>query len=152
MEFLSTLRNQFFGVDKGKLLGHIIYKDGITIDIFMVEATKRIHLPKDKKALQSVFGQINFVRRFILNIAKIVKPLNRLLNKDAHLEWDNEGKLSFQRIKEAIIVAPVLVSPNFSKDFIIFSFSSKDIVDVLIHTYKCGEVSNPLGVSLEAQT
>jgi hypothetical protein len=43
-------------------------------------------------------------------------------------EWENEGKLSFQRIKEAIIVAPVLVSPNFSKDFIIFSFASKDTI------------------------
>jgi hypothetical protein len=36
--------------------------------------------------------------------------------------------LSFERIKEAITVAPVLVSPNFSRDFIIFSFSSKDTI------------------------
>jgi hypothetical protein len=51
-----------------------------------------------------------------------------LLKKDTHFEWESEGKLSFQRIKEAIIVAPVLVSPNFSKDFIIFSFASKDTI------------------------
>jgi hypothetical protein len=61
-------------------------------------------------------------------LLEIVKPLNRLLKKDAHFEWDNEGKLSFQRIKEAITVAPVLVSPNFAKDFIIFSFASKDTI------------------------
>jgi hypothetical protein len=51
-----------------------------------------------------------------------------LLKKDAHLEWENEGKFSFHCIKEAITIAPVLVSPNFSKDFIIFYFSSKDTI------------------------
>jgi hypothetical protein len=121
-------KKSIFGVDKGKLLGHIISKYGITIDPARVESIKKIPLPKDKKALQSFFGQINFVRRFILNFVEIVKPLNRLLKKDAHFEWENEGKLSFQRIKEAIIVAPVLVSPNFAKDFIIFSFTSKDTI------------------------
>jgi hypothetical protein len=55
------------------------------------------------------------VRRFIPNFVEIVKPLNKLLKKDACFEWENEGKLSFQRIKEAITVAPVLVSPNFPK-------------------------------------
>jgi hypothetical protein len=121
-------KKSIFGVDKGKLLGHIISKDGITIDLARVEAIKKISLPKDKKALQSFFGQINFIMRFVPNFAEIVKPLNKLLKKDAHFEWESEGRLSFECIKEAIIVAHVLVSPNFSKDFIIFSFASKDTI------------------------
>jgi hypothetical protein len=128
MTFLSTLRNHFFGVDKGKLLGHINSKDGITIDPAMVETIKKIPLPKDKKALQSFFGQINFIKRFISNFVVIVKSLNKLLKKDVCYEWESEGRLSFERIKEEITVAPVLISPNFSKDFIIFSFDSKDTI------------------------
>jgi hypothetical protein len=77
-------KKSIFGVDKGKLLGHIISKDGITIDPARVEAIKKIPLPKDKKSLQYFFGQINFVRRFIPNFVEIVKPLNKLLKKDAH--------------------------------------------------------------------
>jgi hypothetical protein len=106
-------KKSIFGVDKGKLLGHIISKYGIMIDPSRVEAIKKIPLPKDKKSLQSFFDQINFIRRFIPNFAKIVKPLNKLLKKDAHFEWESEGRLSFKCIKEEIIVAPVLVSPNF---------------------------------------
>jgi hypothetical protein len=86
-------KKSIFGVDKGKLLGHIISKDGIMIDPARVEAIKKIPLPKDKKSLQSFFGQINFIRRFIPNFVEIVKPLNKLLKKDARFEWESEGKL-----------------------------------------------------------
>jgi hypothetical protein len=74
---------------------HIISKDIISIDPSRVEAIKKFPLPKDKKSLHYFFGQINFTRSFIPNFAEIVKPLNKLLNKYAHFEWDNEGKLSF---------------------------------------------------------
>jgi hypothetical protein len=121
-------KKSIFGVDKGKLLGHNISKDGITIDPAKVEAIKKIPLPKDKKALQSFFGQINFIARFIPNFAEIVKPLNKLLKKDACFEWESEGRMSFEHIKEAITVAPVLMNPNFSRDFIIFYFASKDTI------------------------
>jgi hypothetical protein len=50
------------------------------------------------------------------------------LKGDTCFEWDDSGKRTFQHIKEAIIVAPVLVSPYFTKDFIIFSFSSNDTI------------------------
>jgi hypothetical protein len=68
-------KKSIFGIDKGKLLGHIISKDRITIDPAKVEAIKKIPLPKDKKALQSFFGQINFVRRFIPNLSRLLIPL-----------------------------------------------------------------------------
>jgi hypothetical protein len=148
MEYAISLnpKKSIFGVYKGKLLGHIISKDGITIDPSRFEAIKKIPLPKDKKSLQSFFGQINFVGRFILNFAEIVKLVNRVLKKDAHFKWDNEGKLSFQRIKEAITVEPVPVNPNFSKDFIMFSFALKDtIAGVLLQKNdQANEVEQPI--------
>jgi hypothetical protein len=52
------------GVDEGKLLGHIIAKDGVKMDPERVEAIQKVPLPQTKKALQSFLGQINFVRRF----------------------------------------------------------------------------------------
>ena len=126
-------------MDKGKLLEHIISKDGILIYPSRIKAIKNIPLPKDKKALHSLFGQINFIR-FILNFSEIVKPLNCLLKKDVPFKWDNEGKLSFQHIKEEIAITLVLVNLDFAKDFIIFSFASKDtIVGVLLQKNDQGE-------------
>lgn len=48
---------------EGKLLGHIVSKDGIRVDPERIEAIKQIPLPANKKALQSFFGKINFIRR-----------------------------------------------------------------------------------------
>ena len=73
-----------FGVSEGKLLGHIITKDGVKVDPQRVEAIKQVPLPQTKKALQSFLGQINFIRRFIPNLAEVIKPILKLLKKDAN--------------------------------------------------------------------
>jgi hypothetical protein len=64
-----------FVVDEGKLLGHIISKDGVKIDPERVEATllrkfSLVSLPQavgHKKSLQSFLGQINLLvfRKFL---------------------------------------------------------------------------------------
>jgi hypothetical protein len=74
------------GVDEGKLVGHIITKDGVNMDPERVQAIQGVPLPQTKKALQSFLGQINFVRRFIPNLAETMKPIQRLLKKDVKFE------------------------------------------------------------------
>ena len=62
-----------------------------------------------------------------------MKPLQKLLKKDAKFEWTSEGREAFRCIKEAITRSPVLVSLDYCKDFMIFSFASEDtIVGVLL--------------------
>lgn len=75
-----------FSMTKGKLLGKIVSKEGVRIDPKRVEAIDKIPIPKIIKAIQSFFGQINFVRRFILNFTKIVKPISRILKKGAKID------------------------------------------------------------------
>lgn len=118
-----------FGVDEGKLLGHIIAKDGVKVDPKRVEAIKQDPLPQTKKALQSFLGQINFVRRFIPNLAETIKPTLKLLKKDVKFEWTDEGRKAFKSIKDTIARSPVLISPSYSKDSQIFSFVSEDNID-----------------------
>jgi hypothetical protein len=82
-------------VEKCKLLGHIISKDRILVDTSMIEEIEKIPLPKYTKFLQSFFGKINFIRRFIPIFAEIVKLLIYLLKKHVLFEWDNDCKRSF---------------------------------------------------------
>ena len=116
------------GIDEGKLLGHIISKDGVKIDPERVEAIKKVPLPQNKKSLQSFNGQINFIRRFIPNLVELLKPMHKLLKKDVKFEWDSEGKEAFRSIKDCIARSPVLTSPDYSKEFQIFSFASEDTI------------------------
>eukprot|EP00253_Pinus_taeda_P009055 PITA_09055 len=56
-----------------------------------------------------------------------------MLKKDAKVKWSLETKQAFESIKTALTQTPVLTSPQFNKDFIIFSFASEHtIADVLL--------------------
>lgn len=118
-----NLKKSHFAVDEGKLLGHIISKDGIKIDPARVEGILSISLPRNKKEVQSFIGKVNFLRRFIINCAKIMRKITDMLKKENEIKWTHEAKQAFNEIKKALTEALVLISPNFEKDFQIYSFA-----------------------------
>lgn len=68
-------RKCIFGVTGGNLLGHIVSKSGVRIDPERVATIDKISQPKNVKGIQSFFGQINFLRRFVTNFAEISRPI-----------------------------------------------------------------------------
>ena len=72
-------KKSHFALEEGKLLGHIISKDGIRIDPSRVEAIEKIDIPRSRKEVQSFIGKVNFLRRFIPNCAKIMKGITDML-------------------------------------------------------------------------
>jgi hypothetical protein len=125
-------KKSHFSMEEGKLLGHIVSPEGIKIDPERVKAIQQIDIPRNKKSIQSFIGKINFLRRFIPNFAEIVKYITDMLKKDAEIKWIPEARESFERIKQAIIQAPVLISPDYSKEFMIFSFASENTIVVVL--------------------
>ena len=57
-----------------------------------------------------------------------MKYITDMLGKDKEIKWSHEAKKYFEDIKKAISKVPVLASPDFSKDFLIFSFSLEHTV------------------------
>jgi hypothetical protein len=55
-----------------------------------------------------------------------------MLEKGNEVKWTVEARNSFDQIKKVLIEAPVLISPDYSRDFLIFSFSSLDTVVVVL--------------------
>jgi hypothetical protein len=58
-------------------------------------------------------------------LAEILKPISDMLKKDAKIKWDSKSCLAFQWVKDALVSAPVLASPKYDRDFIVFSFASQ---------------------------
>ena len=81
--------------------------------------------PTTIKELRSVLGTVNFVRKFIPNLATIIEPLVALTRKSvANLKtlrniWGPEQDAAFIKVKELLTSAPVLHFPRFHKPFII---------------------------------
>jgi hypothetical protein len=91
-----------------------------------------LSLPISKKQVQSFLGKINFLRRFVSNFAELVKFITTMLRKGNEIKWTFESCNSFDQIKKALTEAPVLISPNYSKEFQIFYFASFNIVATVL--------------------
>ena len=109
-----------FGPKEVKYLGHVISAHGIRIGDDRIRAIIGLPKPTYIKQLRSVLGMINFVRKFIPNLAATIAPLVALTKKEAIKEvskrWVPEHDQAFARVKP-FTEAPVLHFPDLSKSF-----------------------------------
>ena len=63
---------------------------------------------------------------FVPDFAQIVKPRQQMVKQNAQFKWTEIEKNAFSKIKIAVAHAPSLKSPNFDKDFILYTFASDD--------------------------
>jgi hypothetical protein len=70
-------------------------------------------------------------------LAEIINHITNKLIKGSEIKWISESRKYFEDIKVALIKAPILSSPNFAKDLILFYFSSEHtIVGVFLQEYE----------------
>lgn len=50
--------------------------------------------------------------------------MTALTKKNAHFQWNDKCKASFQELKKSLVIAPVLVLPRESEKFVVFSDAS----------------------------
>jgi hypothetical protein len=79
-------------MQEGKLLGHIISKEGIKIDPIKVEGILKIDTPRSKKEVQFFLGKVNLLRRFITNLEEIIKHITCVLRKENEIKWSPEAR------------------------------------------------------------
>jgi RNase H-like domain found in reverse transcriptase len=72
-----------------------------------VDAIKTWLVPRCKTDVQSFLGMVNFYRRFIMNCARISRPLTQLTG-NTPFTWDDKTQEAFERLKQALCTAPVL--------------------------------------------
>eukprot|EP00253_Pinus_taeda_P002734 PITA_02734 len=117
-------KKSFFALDQGKLLGFVVSKDGIYIDPDKIKEIYEIPFPHNKKSMQSFLGQINFVKRFVPDFSQIILPLRTMIKKNSVFKWGSPEKEAFELIKQSIINAPALNTPNFSNHFTLYTTAS----------------------------
>ena len=104
-------------VTEGIVLGHKISAAELEVDQAKVSILKTLLLPTTVKGIRSFLGHDGFYRRFIKDFLKISRPLCRLLEKKAKFDFDESCKVAFEEIKSRLVIAPVMVTPNWNKEF-----------------------------------
>ena len=114
-----------FWLSEVTYLGHVISGKGIAVNPERVQVILDWTLPETVKQVRSFLGLASYCRRFIENFSKVVKPLTELLKKDKKFEWSPQCEHSFQELKRRLTSAPILVPPDFTKDFVIYCDASR---------------------------
>lgn len=98
-------------------LGHIVSNHGVSTDPKKVQPVQRWPQPKDIKELRSFLGLAGYYRKFVQHFALLARPLTDLLKKGTLFVWTPAHSSAFEALKAALVSAPVLALPDFSKPF-----------------------------------
>ncbi|UYV65287.1 K02A2.6-like [Cordylochernes scorpioides] len=104
-----------FGVKTIKFLGHTISSEGLFIDEEKLDAVIKMEEPRSAKELKSFLGMVNYLGKFILNLADKIQPLNSLLSTKNEWVWEEPQKKSFNLLKQKLASRPNLALYNPSR-------------------------------------
>jgi cleavage and polyadenylation specificity factor subunit 1 len=95
-----------------KFLGHLVNEKGIQPLPRHLTAIQEFPPPTDLKQLQRYLGMVNFYRRFLPGIARVLQPLTDLLRGSPKvLTWPPEAAVAFAASKQALVSAVPLSHP-----------------------------------------
>ena len=116
-------------------LGHILSANGISPNPEKVTKIKDWPTPKTPKEVHSFVGLASYYHKFIPNFAKWAGPLHALIIPTSfkqnsckgemkksdlpEFQWTPACQEGFNQLKKALMEAPVLAYPDYSKQFIL---------------------------------
>ena len=133
-----------FMVREGIALRHRISARGIEIDRAKIEIIEKLPQhpapppppspppPTLVKGIYSFLGHAGFYKRFIEDFSKIAMPLSNLLMQGVSLKFDKQCNQAFCTLKEKLISAPIVVTPDWELPFELMCDASDYAVGVVL--------------------
>ncbi|GKB40875.1 reverse transcriptase domain-containing protein [Tanacetum coccineum] len=106
-----------FSVFEGIVLGHKILGKGIEVVKAKINVIAKLPYPTNVKGVRSFLGHAGFYHRFIKDFSMISKLMTQLLMKDAKFDFSEDCKKAFNKLKERLTTAPIIISPDWSIPF-----------------------------------
>ncbi|XP_075489656.1 uncharacterized protein LOC142528494 [Primulina tabacum] len=137
-------------------LGHVISKEGVSVDPRKVNSITEWPKPKNATDIRSFLGLTGYYRKFVEGFSSIAMPLTKLTQKNSKFIWNEDCEKSFQTLKEKLASTPVLILPAENKDFTIYSDASKDGLGCVLkqegrETVKLNQDRDPILAKLKEQ-
>jgi hypothetical protein len=121
-----------FGQQQIAYLGHVISKSGVATDPAKVAAVSSWPVPTSCKDLRGFLGLADYYRKFVRHFGLLAKPLTTLLKKHSVFVWTSVQQTAFEALKQALLSAPVLALPDFTRPFSIETDASSTGIEALL--------------------
>ena len=108
-----------------KFLGLILNSEGCKVDEEKVKSILEFPPPTTVEEVQRYIGFFQYYREFIPHIATLCQPLYDLTTiKETKFIWTSEAQLHFENLKKAISEATLLIYPDWTKEFLVYTDAS----------------------------
>ncbi|GJP30150.1 hypothetical protein CLOM_g22621 [Closterium sp. NIES-68] len=115
-----------------EFLGHVVRADGIKIDRKKITTIRDWKPRTNLQELQSFLGFVNYVWRFIPNMAGITGPLTDLLRKGTLFEWGEKQQTAFDELRNFLTSPPVLRIADPSRPFEVLTDASDFAIGAIL--------------------
>ena len=85
-----------FKVKQVTFISHKVTQEEIKPDDKKLRAIKDMPAPTDKKGVERLLGTVNYLGKFIPNLASVTEPIVVLLQKDIEFQWSHQQVKAFQ--------------------------------------------------------
>ncbi len=114
-------------------------EEGIATYPKKVEKICNLSAPKDQGGIRSILGHGNYYKCFIKSYCVITAPLQELLKKSVHFRWSDEQEDAFNKLIDALCMAPVLAYPDHDEPYIMDTDASKPAINAVLSQVQNGE-------------
>ena len=115
-----------------QFLGHVVSSEGIAADPAKIEKVVNWPVPTNKSEVQQFLGLVSYYRRFIRDCAHVAKPLYQLTEHSKPFAWTAECGEAFSTLKKHLSTPPVLVFPDFAREFILDTDASNQGIGAVL--------------------
>jgi hypothetical protein len=94
-----------------------VCKQGLLVDPSKIAIIVDLPPPTSVRQPCIELGHTGYYRKLIKGYAQITTPMDKLLKKDSKFQWTEECQQSFDTLKQKMVTVPILVFPDWSKEF-----------------------------------
>jgi hypothetical protein len=125
-------------------LGHIVCKQGLLVDPSKISIIVDLPPPTSVRQLCTALGNTGYYRKFIKGYAQITTPMEKILKKDCKFQWSEECHQNFDTLKQKMVTAPILVFPDWSKEFHVHVNASSIALGAVLAQPGAGDIDHLL--------
>ena len=99
-----------FRLSKLTFFSHELSSNGVNLHVTeeKVAAIRDAQFPKDASEVRSFMGLVQYLAKFMPDVASVAKPIQELTRKDVAFKWGEEQQTDFQELKCLITQAETL--------------------------------------------
>lgn len=116
----ANLKKCDFWLEEVRFLGHIISKNGLSVDPRKIKAVVNWESPENMTEIRSFLGLADYYRPFVEGFSTIAVPMTKLTRTNEPFVWSQGCEDSFQQLEQRLTRAPILTLPVGSGGFVVY--------------------------------